>query len=81
VSPSQDSEAPKWRKSTRSGGSNCVEVAAVGDGFAVRDSKRPSGSVLTYSSEQWRAFIAGAKMGDFDLPEPSKLNLPTGSDA
>jgi hypothetical protein len=40
----------EWRKSTRSsGGGNgdCVEVADLTDAIGVRDSKDPSGAILT----------------------------------
>lgn len=58
-----------WRKSTRSGPNcdNCVEVAFVGDAIAVRDSKDPTGPVLTFTPAEWDAFVAGAKDGEFDI--------------
>ncbi|WP_395104657.1 DUF397 domain-containing protein [Actinomadura sp. SCN-SB] len=36
---------PRWRKAARSSGSgtDCVEVASVGDMIAVRDPKDPAG--------------------------------------
>ncbi|SCG47607.1 DUF397 domain-containing protein [Micromonospora halophytica] len=51
-----------WRKSSRSGNSECVEVAdnlpcVVG----VRDSKDPMGPVLTFTPQTWRAFVAYTK--------------------
>jgi len=59
----------QWRKSDRSGpySDNCVEVAFVGDGVAVRDSKNPDGGVLLFTQSEWDAFVAGAKDGEFDL--------------
>jgi hypothetical protein len=33
---------------------------------AVRDSKNPSGPVLTYTPREWDAFLDGAKKGEFD---------------
>ncbi|MFU8850131.1 DUF397 domain-containing protein [Micromonospora sp. SL1-18] len=52
-----------WRKSTRSNGSGgaCVEVADNLPGVvAVRDSKDPTGPVLAFGPEAWRAFVAHA---------------------
>ena len=45
----RDLDHAQWRKSRRSGAGNaCVEVAALADGSrAIRDSKDPSGPVLT----------------------------------
>ena len=51
-----------WRKSTRSGNGECVEVADNLPGVVgVRDSKDPTGPVLTFEPDTWRAFIAFAK--------------------
>lgn len=56
-----------WRKSTFSGnGGDCVEVASNLPGIvAVRDSKDPDGPVLTFTADEWRAFISGARAGEF----------------
>lgn len=58
-----------WFKSSFSGtgGSACVEVALLGDGVAVRDSKDPAGPMLRFTPAQWLAFLAGARTGEFDL--------------
>ena len=58
-----------WLVSTFCAGGNCVQVAAIGDAIAIRDSKNPDGPVLRYSPEEWRDFLAGAKNGDFDSLE------------
>lgn len=54
-----------WRTSsyTGSGGGNCVEVASQvrGDRILVRDTKDRPGSVLAFSQQAWRIFIATAK--------------------
>jgi len=59
----------QWLKSSfcGSGGSDCVEVALLGDGVAMRDSKNPAGGVLRFTTAQWLAFVAGARTGEFDL--------------
>jgi hypothetical protein len=33
---------------------------------AVRDSKNPDGSRLIFSHDEWRAFVAGVRAGEFD---------------
>jgi Domain of unknown function (DUF397) len=61
----------QWRKSSYSGsnGGACVEVARNLPGaVAVRDSKDPDGPKLAFAPEEWTAFTAGVKAGDFDLP-------------
>ena len=61
-----------WRKSSFSGINGCVEVAFTGDRVAVRDSKDGGrGPVLEFTSEEWRAFLAGARGREFDLPRRS----------
>jgi hypothetical protein len=61
-----------WRTSTRSenGGGSCVEVAPLADDsgrVAVRHSHHPEGSVIVYTAVEWKAFIEGAKDGEFDF--------------
>jgi hypothetical protein len=59
-----------WRKSSRSAGNggDCVEVARNLPGaVAVRDSKDPDGPKLTFTPDEWAAFTAGIKTGEFDL--------------
>lgn len=58
--------APMWRKSSLSdGGNGCVEVATNLPGLvAVRDSKDPSGPVLTFSPTAWSDFLTGIRNGD-----------------
>jgi len=45
---------------------NCVEVAAIAGGVAVRDSKYPNGRVLHFTLGEMLAFLQGAKAGEFD---------------
>jgi hypothetical protein len=57
-----------WRKSSYSNGAGgmCVEVAPLGEGIVVRDSKNPNGPVLAFSAAEWDAFLSGARDGEFD---------------
>ena len=55
-----------WRKSSYSVTSDCVEVCFIGDLVAVRDSKDRLGRALTFTLSEWRAFLAGARDGEFD---------------
>ncbi|GAA0977844.1 hypothetical protein GCM10009555_039700 [Acrocarpospora macrocephala] len=58
-----------WRKATRSNtqGNQCVEVAQLKHGIAVRDSKDPEGPKLMFTPGEWDAFVHGVKGGEFDL--------------
>jgi hypothetical protein len=60
-----------WKKASRSngnGGNNCVEVAFLDHGVAVRDSKDPSGPALKFTPAEWAAFVGGCRDGEFDGP-------------
>ena len=56
-----------WRKSSRSGKVNCVEVALTADTTAVRDSKDPLGDHLEVGRSPWATFITDLKAGHYDL--------------
>jgi hypothetical protein len=58
-----------WRKARKSGGGNCIEVAALPDGrIAIRDSKNPRqmNAVQFYTAAEFDAFRDGIKRGEFD---------------
>ena len=58
----------KWVKSSLSfSNGNCVEVTDLPDGtVGVRNSHDPDGPVLRFTPDEWRAFIGGARLGEFD---------------
>jgi hypothetical protein len=58
----------EWIRSTKCDGGTCVEVALVGTvepTVGVRNSRVP-GEVVWFDREEWSAFLAGVKAGDFD---------------
>jgi hypothetical protein len=56
-----------WRKSSSCIQGGCVEVSQpVTDTILVRDSKNPDGAFLTFTADEWRAFLDGARAGEFD---------------
>lgn len=54
-----------WRTSTFSGGTNCVQVGSTDGMIMIGDTKNPD-QVLSYSRQEWAAFLEGAKHGEFD---------------
>jgi hypothetical protein len=57
-----------WVKSSLSfSNGNCVEVASLTDGgIGVRNSRDPEGGMLQFTPDEWRAFLGGARNGEFD---------------
>ena len=46
----------------------CVAVKIASDGSVlVRDTKDQTKATLTFTYDEWRAFIQGVKVGEFDL--------------
>ncbi|GAB2918186.1 DUF397 domain-containing protein [Micromonospora polyrhachis] len=65
MTPSNTLRDANWRKSTYSGDQGaCVEVAAVADTIAVRDSKDPAGPTLSFSPTAWAAFAKATPIAD-----------------
>ncbi|TDC56256.1 DUF397 domain-containing protein [Actinomadura sp. KC345] len=62
ITPHDTSNA-LWRKSSRSGGGNCVEVAGARAAVAIRDSKAPGNGHLTLSARTWLTFTAQVRAG------------------
>jgi hypothetical protein len=47
-----------------------VEVAFLASGnIGMRDGKNPNGPVLIFTPAEWRAFVLGAKDGEFNRPQ------------
>lgn len=52
---------PKWRKSTRSAQTDCVEVALQPNVTLIRDSKDPHAAHLSIALEHWHSFLTQLK--------------------
>lgn len=61
--------ANDWRKSSKSGDGSCVEIRMGPDHVDVRDTKNRNGAILRFSHAEWRAFLGGVRLGEFELPE------------
>jgi len=65
-----DWNTANWRKSSTSESGGCVEVAYLDGVIGVRDTKtKGAGPVLEFTEIEWRAFLAGARTGEFELDE------------
>ena len=60
-----------WRKSAASMEGECVEVRRFDGAVVVRHSQNPDGASLHFTDGEWRAFLVGARRGEFDLPDDS----------
>ena len=50
-----------WKKSRASATANCVEVAFINGTILVRDSREPTGPVISISLEEWASFLYGLR--------------------
>lgn len=65
---SQDVTVSKpWFKSSLSAAGNSVEVRFLSSGSVqVRNGSRPDDAIITYTAEEWRDFLGGVRLGEFD---------------
>jgi Domain of unknown function (DUF397) len=58
-----------WITSRACNNSACVQVAFLAGGLvALRDSKHTDQKAHVFDTQEWAAFIAGVRAGDFDPP-------------
>lgn len=58
-----DFRVSSWSKNNPK---TCVAVAIKPKGVAVRNSNDPSKQTVFFSHPEWKAFLKGAKSGEFD---------------
>jgi 20S proteasome alpha/beta subunit len=66
VLSSSTSEKDSWRTATASGSENCVQVKSKDGMVIVGNSRQTDGPFLSYTRDEWVAFLDGAKKGEFD---------------
>ncbi|GLZ81037.1 hypothetical protein Afil01_58440 [Actinorhabdospora filicis] len=63
-----DEKAADWRRSTNLDGSpGKLEVGFAADGLVGLRTVDDPDTILIYTPEEWDAFVAGAKDGEFDV--------------
>jgi hypothetical protein len=55
-----------WHVSRTCEGGQCIKVARYGDSVVFGNTSQPDGPVYAYTKTEWKEFLAGAKLGDFD---------------
>ena len=55
-----------WVISRTCEGGQCIMVARKGDGVVVGNTNNPDGPAGEFTADEWRQFVAGVKLGDFD---------------
>jgi hypothetical protein len=55
-----------WYVSRTCDGGQCIKVARKGESVVIGNTNNPRGPVSEFTVEEWRHFLAGAKLGDFD---------------
>jgi hypothetical protein len=66
---SRDTSAPgniSWRISRTCDSGACVGVARRGEHVLIGNTNDPEAQVNEFTLDEWRQFLAGAKLGDFD---------------
>jgi predicted secreted Zn-dependent protease len=64
-----DASAPgdlEWRVSRTCEGGACIKVARKGELVIIGDAANPIGPFNEFTTDEWRHFVAGVKLGDFD---------------
>lgn len=54
-------EAPAWRVSSKSNGSNCVEVGQHSGTILVRDTKNRHTAGLSFPASAWKSFTVSLR--------------------
>ena len=64
-----DELADGWHKSSTSADGGCVEVLIAKEHVYVRHTKNRNGPELTFTYTEWKAFLEGVRLEEFELPQ------------
>jgi hypothetical protein len=56
----------EWRVSRTCEGGACIKVARRGERVVIGNTADPVGSFNEFTTDEWRHFVMGVKLGDFD---------------
>ncbi|QKV92246.1 DUF397 domain-containing protein [Streptomyces sp. NA02950] len=62
-----DISGVEWLSAPNSTSEDRVEIAYLPNGAVAMRSSADPGTVLRYTEAEWRAFVLGARDGEFDL--------------
>ncbi|MCQ8768286.1 DUF397 domain-containing protein [Streptomyces telluris] len=65
TAPELDLGNAAWLSSSQGAGE--VQIAFVEGFIAMRNGRNPDGPALVFTPGDWRAFVRGAREGEFDL--------------
>ncbi|MGK5729036.1 DUF397 domain-containing protein [Streptomyces sp. URMC 124] len=65
IAPELDLGNAAWQSSSQ--GTGDVQIAFVEGFIALRNGRHPDGPALVFTPGDWRAFVLGAREGEFDL--------------
>ena len=68
-------EESRWRTSRACDGGACVGVARHGDFVVIGNTANPEAPASRFSIQEWDAFVAGVKLGDFDDLPPALISF------
>jgi predicted secreted Zn-dependent protease len=66
---SSDPEVPgafSWRVARSCESGACVGVTRQGEAILIHNTNNPEEPVSRFTLQEWKTFVAGVKLGDFD---------------
>jgi hypothetical protein len=63
---SAQGEGLDWHVSRSCEGGQCIKVARHGEFVVIGNPNNIEGGIGEFTAEEWRHFVVGVKLGDFD---------------